>query len=149
MFKKSFYNALFASVLTAIAAIIYNRIYFFATEADFSRIINAGSIISVSVITCFAAGIVYYALMRLLKRKGEIVFNFLLSIISFCAVMYPISVSLPLEIKFPELFPGLAVPMVFFPALAWHTVKPIFNSPESSKFGKSETPKQLLIQTND
>jgi hypothetical protein len=41
-------------------------------------------------------------------------------------VMYPISVSLPLEIKNPELFPGLAVPMIFFPALAWYTVKPLF-----------------------
>jgi hypothetical protein len=41
-------------------------------------------------------------------------------------VMIPISVSLPLDIKSPELFPGLAVPLVFFPCLSWHTVNPLF-----------------------
>ncbi len=42
--------------------------------------------------------------------------------------MIPISVTLPLSIQFPELFPGLAVPMIFFPALAWYTVKPLFTN---------------------
>jgi len=131
MFKKIFFQAFVASVLTALAAIIYNRIYFFATEADFSKVINTGSIISLSVIVCFCIGIVYYGMLRIFKSKARIVFNFLLAILSFCAVLYPISVSLPLDIKFPELFPGLAVPMVFFPLLAWHTVKPIFDTPKS------------------
>jgi len=31
-----------------------------------------------------------------------------------------------LDVKTPELFPGLAVPMVFFPAMAWYTLKPLF-----------------------
>jgi hypothetical protein len=137
MFKKIFFHALVASVLTALSAIIYNRIYFFATEADFSKIINMGSIISISVIVCFLAGIIYYGITRLFKAKGEIVFNFLLSILSFCAVIYPISVSLPLNIKYPELFPGLAVPMVFFPAIAWYTVKPFFNTSKITKFENS------------
>lgn len=137
MFKKVFFHALFASLLTAIAGVVYNKIYFFATEADFSKIINTGSIISLSIIACFATGLIYYAMIRLLNRKGEIAFNFLLSVISFCAVMYPISVSLPLDIKFPELFPGLAVPMVFFPAIAWYTLKPVFSTAEITIFEKS------------
>jgi len=29
----------------------------------------------------------------------------------------------------PELFPGLVVPMLFFPALAWFTLKPLFIKP--------------------
>jgi hypothetical protein len=146
MFKKIFFHALVASVLTSLAAIIYNRIYFFATEVDFSKVINIGSIISLSVMACFVAGIIYYGMLRLFKRKGEVIFNFVLSIISFCTVMYPISVSLPLDIKYPELFPGLAVPMVFFPAMAWYTVKPIFNPSESIKFEKSRTNKMLQTQ---
>ena len=131
MFKKIFFHALVASVLTALAAIVYDRIYFFATEADFSRIINISSIISLSVIICFCIGIVYYGIIRLFKSKAAIVFNFLLAILSFCAVIYPISVSLPLDIQFPELFPGLAVPMVFFPLIAWHTIKPVFDTGKS------------------
>jgi len=126
MFKRIFYHGLIAAVLAAIAAIIYNRIYFFATEADFSKILNYGSIFGFSIAICMLASFVYFGLAKWLKHKGEIVFSFLFSIISFACVMFPISISLPLDIKFPELFPGLAVPMVFFPCIAWFTLKPLF-----------------------
>ena len=126
MFKRIFIHGLIASALTAISAILYNRIYFFATEADFSKVINYGSIIGLSVAICMIATFVNYGLVRWLGKKGEIVFNFLFSIISFACVMIPISISLPLDVKTPELFPGLAVPMVFFPAMAWYTLRPLF-----------------------
>ena len=126
MFKKIFFQSIIAGILAGIAVIIYNRIYFFATETDFSKILNPVSIISMSVGVCLIAGLIYWTLAYFLKSKGEIVFNFLFSIISFALVVIPISVSLPLEIKNPEIFPGLAVPMVFFPALAWYTVRPLF-----------------------
>ena len=127
MFKKIFYQSLLAGFLASIAGIIYNRIYFFATEADFSRVLNTGSIIALNIMVCLLAGLIYWALTKSMSKKGEIIFNFLFSIISFACVMIPISISLPLKIQFPELFPGLAVPMVFFPAIAWFTVRPLFN----------------------
>ena len=126
MYKRIFFHAILASALAAIAGIIYYRIYYFAMEADFSRILNPLSITGMSVFVCMIASFIYFGLTKLLKEKGEIIFNFLFSIISFVCVMVPISISLPLDIKFPEIFPGLAVPMVFFPALAWFTVKPLF-----------------------
>jgi hypothetical protein len=126
MFRRIFFHGLVAAALAAIAAIIYNHIYIFATEADFSRIINMGSIIGISLATCMIAAFINYGLVKWLKKNGEITFNFIFSIISFACVMIPISVSLPLDVKTPELFPGLAVPMVFFPAMAWYTVKPLF-----------------------
>ena len=127
MYKKIFFLALLASALAAIAGIIYYRIYFFATEADFSRILNPVSIIGISVFVCMIASFIFFALVKWIGERGEVIFNFLFSIISFGSVMLPISISLPLDIKFPELFPGLAVPMVFFPALAWMTVRPLFH----------------------
>lgn len=126
MFKRAFIHGLVAAVLAAIAGIIYNRIYYFATETDFSKIINIGSIIGISVLVCTVATFIYFGLVKWLGRTGEIIFNFLFSILSFACVMIPISISLPLDIKSPEIFPGLAVPMVFFPAIAWFTVKPLF-----------------------
>ena len=126
MFKRIFFLGIFAGILAAIAGIIYNRIYFFATETDFSKILNTTSIIGFNLVICLIICFIYWVLVYRLKRKGEIIFNFLLAILSFAMVIVPISVSLPLEIKNPELFPGLAVPMVFFPALAWHTLKPLF-----------------------
>jgi hypothetical protein len=134
MFKKIFLQALLASFLAALAAIIYNRIYFFATEADFSKVINTWSIVGLNVLICLVAAFLYWALISWLKRKGEIIFNFLFSIISFACVIFPISMTLPLSVKFPELFPGLAVPMVFFPPIAWYTVKPLFNYKEQDSW---------------
>lgn len=126
MFKKIFFHGLTAALITTTAAIIYKRIYFFATEADFSKVLNTVSIIGLSIIVCLLAAFLYWGMIALLKKKGELVFNFLFSIISFACVIIPISLTLPLDIKFPELFPGLAVPMVFFPAMSWYTVKPLF-----------------------
>ena len=130
MFKRIFIHGLVAAVLAAIAGIIYNRIYRFATETDFSKILNYGSIIGLSVAICMVATFVNFGLMKWLGKKGEIVFNFVFSIASFACVMVPISATLPLDIPSPEIFPGLAVPMVFFPAMAWYTVRPIFSGRE-------------------
>ena len=127
MFKKIFYHSLLAGILASIAGLIYNGIYLFATLADFSKVLNTGSIIGLNLMVCILAGMIYWALVKSLKKRGDILFGFLFSIISFACVMIPISISLPLKIQSPELFPGLAVPMVFFPALAWFTIKPLFN----------------------
>lgn len=126
MFKKAFFHSFIAGILASVAGLIYNRIYFFATEADFSRVLNTGSIIGLNIMVCLVAGMLYWVLVKSLKKKGEVVFSFLFSIISFACVMIPILISLPLKVQSPELFPGLAVPMVFFPAMAWYTVKPLF-----------------------
>ena len=124
--------------MAALAAIIYSRIHYFATEADFSRIINVGTMVGGSLMACLLIAITYYFEIRWFMKRGNIIFHFLLSIFSFAAVILPISFSLPLDIKNPELFPGLAVPMVFFPAIAWYTVKPLFikgDSPSASIAG--------------
>ena len=126
MFKRLFIHGLTAAAIASIAAVIYNRIYFFATEADFSKSLNIGTMIGLSVLICMTAAFVYYGLVKWLGKKGEIAFNFVFSIASYAGMMIPISLTLPLDIKFPELFPGLAVPMVFFPAMAWYTIKPLF-----------------------
>jgi hypothetical protein len=126
MFKRLFIHAFLAAFIASVAGIIYNRIYFFATEADFSRIINYGTIAGFSFLVCMAAAFVEYALVSWLGKKGYVAFNLLFSILSFACVMVPISATLPLTIKTPELFPGLAVPMMFFPAMAWYTLAPLF-----------------------
>jgi hypothetical protein len=126
MYKRIFLHALFASLLAGIAAIIYTRIYFFATQVDYSRVINVISIFGYSIMICMVMSFVNYVLVRFFPNMAELVFNLLFSMGSFACLMIPLSVSLPLDVKFPELFPGLAVPMVFFPALAWFTISPLF-----------------------
>jgi Na+/proline symporter len=112
--------------MVAMAAIIYSRIHLFATQADFSGIINLGTMISLNLIVCLIISIAYYFFTIRSTKKRSIIFHLLIAILSFAAVIIPISISLPLSVKNPELFPGLAVPMVFFPVLAWLTFKPLF-----------------------
>jgi hypothetical protein len=133
MFKKVFLQSILASLLAFIASVIYKRIYFFATEVDFSRVLSVRRLAGFSLLVSMLAAFLNYILTRWLKGKGGIVFNFLFSILSFACVMIPISITLPLNIQSPELFPGLGVPMVFFPAMAWYTVNPLFNSSEAKK----------------
>jgi len=127
MFKSVFLQALLASLLAFTAAIIYRRIYFFATEVDFSRILGTVRLAGFSLFICMLAAIVRYGLTRWLKKWGELWFNLFFSLFTFALVMVPISITLPLNVQFPELFPGLGVPVVFFPAMAWYTVNPWFN----------------------
>ena len=126
MFKKLFYQGISAGILSTIACIIYNRIYFFATEVDFSKVVNIPVLAGINLMACLLAAAGYWVFKKLLKRNADIFFNFTFTIFSFASVIFPISISLPLDIKFPELFPGLTVPMHFFPALAWFTIRPLF-----------------------
>ena len=115
-----------AGILAAVAANIYNQIYFFATEIDYSNIINVVSLFSLNLIASLLAGLLYWLLTALFKTKGAIIFNFVYSVGSFACVIIPIAITLPLSTPNPELFPGLTVPMVFFPVIAWMTIDPLF-----------------------
>jgi hypothetical protein len=129
MYKRIFIHAMVAAILAAIAALIYNRIYFFATQVDYSKIVNVYTIFGSCILICLLFSFLYFALLKWQRKKGEIIFNFIFAIVSFAGIMLPLSMSLPLSVQFPELFPGLAVPMVFFPVLAWLTIRPFFAHP--------------------
>jgi len=124
--KTLFLQSLVAGILAAIAANIYNQIYFFATEIDYSNIINAVSLFSLNIIISLLAGLLYWLLASLFKTRGAIIFNFVYSVGSFACVIIPIAITLPLSTPSPELFPGLTVPMVLFPVIAWMTIDPLF-----------------------
>jgi hypothetical protein len=128
MFKRKFLQGILASILSAVTGIIYQHIYYFANEVDFSKVLGISKIVSFSVLACMLAVFLNYILNRLFKERAEIIFNFLFSITSFVCVMIPISITLPLNVQFPELFPGLAVPMVFFPVISWFTINPLFTN---------------------
>lgn len=129
MFKKLIFLGASAGVTAALASFIYARVYKNSLGADFSAIINPPGIIISSLLGALLASIAYYFLDRWLGRNGEIIFNFLFVILTFASLLGPFATKLPLEIEMPELFPGLAVPMHFFPALAWFTLRPLFLKP--------------------
>jgi hypothetical protein len=126
MFKKSLLLGIVSGLLAGIVALLYAKVYYASTEEDFSKVAWPVRILSSSLAGGVVAAIGFWAFDKALKQKGEIVFNLLFTALSFASLLAPFAAKLPLEIENPGLFYGMAVPMHFFPALAWFTLKPIF-----------------------
>jgi ABC-type branched-subunit amino acid transport system permease subunit len=126
MFKQALLLGIVSGLLAGIAGLVYAHLYFTINEADFSKVASTVRILSSSLFGGVLAAIGYTASLKWLKGKGEIVFNLLFTILSFASLLLPIAFRLPLKIETPELFPGMVIPMHFFPALGWYTLKPLF-----------------------
>ena len=129
--KKLLIHGVVAGLLAGIAGIIYLNIYIEAFGIDYSSIINAGAILGASLIGCLLMTLGYAALNKLDKQNLQGWLNLLIVGLSFASIIGPVGMSLPLDIEFPELFPGLVVPMHFFPALAFFAIYPFFNKSKS------------------
>ena len=125
MLKRLLLIGLTAGVLAAIACLVYQKVYFKTNEVDFSKMLSPIKIIGACIAGTLIASVGYFILHRWLKNKTAIVFNFTFVILSFASILAAIAVKLPLDLENPELFPGLAVPMHFFPVIAWLTLSPL------------------------
>jgi hypothetical protein len=126
MLKRSLLLGTVSGILAGLVSLTYAKVYIRAEGVDFLKVTPPAAIIISSLIGGLLAAIGYWALDKWLQQKGEIVFNFLFVILSFASMLAAFGAKLPLEISEPELFPGMVIPMHFFPALAWLTLKPLF-----------------------
>ncbi len=131
MLKKSIFLGAISGILAGIASIIYAKIYNQSLGTDFSKVFNDFSLVIACLIGCILAALGNFVLTKYIPKHGELIFNLLFTILSFASIVGPFAAKLPLEVEFPELFPGMTVPMHFFPALAWFTLKPIFFKSEN------------------
>ena len=126
--KRGFQLGLTSAILASIACYIYSYIYSVSFFVDFSKVINIMSILSSCIIACLLMAVGYVAVI---KWKGERFIgwaNVLYSILSFASIVAVLSFNLPLDIEVPEMFPGLAIPMHFFPVLSLITIFPFFTN---------------------
>lgn len=126
MIKKSYSLGISSALLAAIAAIAYARIYNEALGTNFSAVIPMAAIWASCMLGGLFAATGYWVLAKVLKHRGELVFNLLFAFLSFASLAGSFGATLPLDIASPELFPGLSATMHFFPVLAWHTLRPLF-----------------------
>ena len=126
MGKRIFFLGLTSGIIAATAAIIFKKVHEYATYSDFSGILTIPVIVAINMLVCMVASLLFWGLVKWLGRTGEIIFNGLFLLASFATTSYTFAYTLPLDIEFPELFPGLAIPMHFIPALCWFAVKPLF-----------------------
>lgn len=126
MFKRFLLPGAVSGILAGIASIIYQKVYAASLGADFSSIVKPLNIVIITLVSGLIAATGYWLFNKWFKNKGEIVFNFVFVILSFASILGAFAFKLPFDVEMPELFPGLVVPMHFFPALAWFTLKPLF-----------------------
>lgn len=126
MLKKSLLLGAVSGILAGIASIIYQKVYAGSLGADFAAIAKPLNIMITSLVGSMIAASGYWLFTKWFKSKGEIIFNLVFVILSFASILGAFAFRLPVDIEMPELFPGLVVPMHFFPPLAWFTLKPLF-----------------------
>ncbi len=124
--KRIVLHALISAVLAAIAGVIYKQVYITAFDLHFDSVLNTGGIIGASAFACALMATGYFIGY---KWRGEKIFgwlNVVYSLLSFVSILGVLAFQLPMEIDSPELFPGLAIPMHFFPVLSFLVVSPFF-----------------------
>lgn len=124
--KNLLLHGVLSSVLASMAGVIYYEIYQYLMLSEFNAIVNWGSIVGASTLGCLLMMLGYWILTKfnLLKLMGWM--NVLIAILSFVSIIGAMDTALPLDIDYPELFPGLVVPMHFFPAMSFFGLAPFF-----------------------
>jgi hypothetical protein len=130
MFKKLLLLALISGVLAGVASTVYAKVYAENTAGEFPGVVTTAGMFITCIGGTLLAAVGYWLLHKLLKQRTEPVFNLLFTVLTFASLLGPISHRLPLDAEtLPELFLGLTIPMHFFPALGWYTLKPMFFKP--------------------
>lgn len=123
--KFGFLLAILTSIMATVMCMIYNSVYEYAFFTDFSKVLNFTSILSACSFAGFLMTLGYIVLAKLTNEHAVVWLNPIYVIISFGAIAGVLFYSLPLDIEYPEMFPGLAIPMLFFPVISLLTVYPI------------------------
>lgn len=132
MFKKFFFLALFSSVASIVACLIYSGIYA-NLIVDFSEGISTLKMISNNLVVSMSACFIAFAIHSVVKNKGlaEFLFNALFSLVAIVFVFAVLNADDPKfksenAILFAEFYKGYLMAMLFFPVLTWFTFKPLF-----------------------
>ena len=126
--KQLLSHGILSGVLASIGGIIYFELYQYLMLTAFNAVINWGSIIGASTLGCLLMTLGYWVLKKFNRERLIGWLNVMIAMLSFASIILAINTALPLDIEFPELFPGLTVPMHFFPALAFFAIYPFFQS---------------------
>lgn len=124
--RSNILHGLLAGVLAGLAGVIFFNIYTEALGVNFSKIVNPAAITGSCIFGCLLMAIGYALIQKFNKNLYKGIFNIIIAVLSFASIIGPIAMSLPVDTENPELFPGLVIPMHFFPALAFFTIAPFF-----------------------
>lgn len=135
MFKRLFFLGLSSAALATIVGVVYTVGY--RPIADFMDGRSVGmfslDLFVRSLTLTMGASIVYFGLRQVVKAAGiaEFIHHLLISIVCLVLVLFVISMQDP---EFKTLnaqenswaYKGYVMPLIFFPALSWITLKSLF-----------------------
>ena len=132
MFKNIFFLGLASGVLATIACVVYTSVYF-SEIVDFSEAAGTVAVLTKCLMFTMASCFVYFGMRKIIKNPNiaNFAFNLLITLVSVGLVFYILKIDDP-QFKNEDaqlmnvFFKGFVMPMLFFPALAWMTLKPIF-----------------------
>ena len=124
--KYLLWHGIFSGLLAGLAGIIYFEIYQYLMLTQFDAVVNWGSILGASVLGCLLMTLGYWVLVKFKIERFVGWLNIMIALLSFASIIGAMNIALPLDMEFPELFPGLVVPMHFFPALSFFCIYPFF-----------------------
>lgn len=130
--KLAFIMALVGSILSSIAGIVYLNIYQTSFYVDFSQIVGISNIVASCTIGCFLMVVGYKIALNWKGLKTIGWLNLIYCILSFASIAGVLGFDLPLNIEFPEMFPGMVIPMHFFPILSLLCIFPFILKPTTS-----------------
>lgn len=125
-FSKTLLLGFISGLVSGIICLIYSAIYSDAFYVDFSSIVTPAGMFISSSIGGVLMSLGYFLLLKWNKPGLIPVANILYSAISFASIIGVLAFKLPLDVEFPEMFPGLTIPMHFFPALSFLALAPFF-----------------------
>ncbi len=123
------------SLLSSLASVIYMNIYNEALVVDFSKVAGISNIIAANTIGCLLMALGYMFIINWKGVKTIGWLNIVFSVLSFASIVGVMGFNLPLDTESPELFPGMIIPMHFFPILSILVIFPFFklNGNESNR----------------
>jgi hypothetical protein len=125
--RKMIAQSLTGAVLASVACVVYDMVYSNAMYVDFSSVLSIPSAIIASCVSVLLMNLGYWVVQKRLGQIGLGIANLVYCILSFGSIIGIFAIKLPLELESPEMFAGLAIPMHFFPLLAFLSVLPFFN----------------------
>lgn len=131
--KLTFIMGIAASLLSSLASVIYLTIYKEALLVDYSKVAGISSIIAACFIGCLLMTVGYKLALTWKGTKTIGWLNIIFAILSFASIAGVFGFNLPMETESPELFPGMVIPMHFFPLLSMLTIIPFFKINSNEK----------------
>lgn len=124
--RQTYIMGIAGSLLSSLASIIYLNVYKEALVVDFSNVVGTTNIIAACSFGCLLMAVCYKLAINWKGTKTIGSLNIAFSVFSFATIAGVIGFNMPVETESPELFPGMIIPMHFFPVLSVLTILPLF-----------------------